>query len=207
MRPPLLLATNNRGKAREFRDLLASCPIELLDLSHFADPPNVRETGSTYEQNAWLKAEAIARWSGLPALADDSGLEVDALAGAPGVQSAHFAGERATDAQNLEKLLAALARTPWEQRSARFRCVLVVALPDGRWISVEGSCEGVILREPRGQAGFGYDPVFFYPPLDKTFAELSPDEKNQVSHRARAVERLRPHLLPFLIGFESRRSE
>jgi XTP/dITP diphosphohydrolase len=207
MPPALLLATTNPGKAEEFRELLSECALELFDLRAFRDPPAVRETGRTYEENALLKAKAYARWAGMAALADDSGLEVDALGGAPGVDAAHFAGPQASDRENVQKLLAALAGVPTEQRTARFRCVLVVAHPDGRWIRTEGMCEGIILNEPRGSSGFGYDPVFFYPPLGKTFAELSREEKNRVSHRARAAAELRRILLPFLEGEASKRED
>jgi len=207
MPPALLLATTNPGKAQEFRELLSEGTLELFDLRAFRDPLAVRETGRTYEENALLKAKAYARWAGMAALADDSGLEVDALGGAPGVDAAHFAGPQASDRENVQKLLAALAGVPTEQRTARFRCVLVVAHPDGRWIRTEGMCEGIILTEPRGSSGFGYDPVFFYPPLGKTFAELSREEKNRVSHRARAAAELRRILLPFLEGEASKRED
>lgn len=199
MPPKLLLATRNPGKAREFAALLRDVELELLDLRDLPNaPPKIPETAETYWENAFLKATGLACWSGLPSLADDSGLEVDALGGAPGVHSAYFAGPHATDADNIHKLLEELRGVPPERRTARFRCVLVVVRPDGQHLSAEGTCEGIILDEPRGKAGFGYDPVFFYPPLGKTFAELSFEEKNRVSHRARAVVLLKPMLLPFL---------
>lgn len=195
----LLLATRNPGKAREFAALLRDGEIELLDLRDLPNAaPATPETEDTYWGNAFLKANEVARWSSLPSLADDSGLEVDALGGAPGVHSAYFAGPHATDADNIRKLLEELRGVPLERRTARFRCVLVVVRPDGQHLSAEGTCEGIILEEPRGKAGFGYDPVFFYPPLGKTFAELSFEEKNRVSHRARAAVFLKPKLLPFL---------
>lgn len=197
-KPRLVLATANPGKARELRELLAGTGVECLSLIDFAGHPQVQETGRTYLENATLKARGIAEWCGLPALADDSGLEVDALNGEPGVDSAHFAGPQADDAANVAKLLAALAGVPPERRSARFRCVLVVARPDHKTLAVEGSCEGTIALEPRGASGFGYDPIFIPVGCDRTFAELGPEEKNQYSHRARAAQKLREVLVSFL---------
>ena len=192
----LVVATGNPGKLREYRVLLAGRGLELRAATDIAGAPSVEETAATYLENARLKAHALARQSGHAALADDSGLEVDALGGAPGVRSARFAadagrGAAGDDAANLALLLERLRATPDAERTARFRCVIVVAYPDGRELVAEGTCAGTITRAPRGSAGFGYDPVFFYPPLARTFAELTPEEKDRISHRAAAAQALR----------------
>ncbi|MCX8073885.1 MAG: XTP/dITP diphosphatase [Candidatus Binatia bacterium] len=197
-KPRLVLATANPGKVKELEQLLGGSGVECISLLDRPGYPKVAETGRTYVENATLKAKAIAAWSGLPALADDSGLEVDALGGAPGVDSAHYAGEQADDTANLRRLLHELREVPEEQRSARFRCVLAVARPDGRVLTSEGVCEGRITAEPRGTNGFGYDPVFVPEGSDKTFAELSAEEKHRYSHRARAARQLRERLAEFL---------
>ena len=199
-RPVLLIATTNVGKFREFVDLLGDLPIDLKSLADFPHPPEVPEDGATYAANALHKALTLARWSGCSALADDSGLEVDVLHGAPGVHSARFAGPAQDSAANIAKLLSELNGVPPAQRTARFRCVIAVARPDGATVTTEGVCEGCIIESPRGSGGFGYDSVFLYPPLDQTFAEIAATGKNQLSHRARACERLRPQLLSFLVG-------
>ena len=199
-RPTLLIATTNAGKFREFAELLGDLPIALKSIAEFADAPEVPEEGATYAANALHKALSLARWSGCSALADDSGLEVDALRGAPGVHSARYAGPAQDSAANVAKLLAALEGVPLAQRTARFRCSLAVARPDAATLIVEATCEGYITEAPRGSAGFGYDPVFLYPPLRQTFAEIPAAVKNRLSHRARACERLRPRLLTFLQG-------
>jgi len=196
----LVVATTNPGKVRELRTLLHGLPLELIDLRAFPPLAPVVEDAATYAANAALKALAAARHTQLPALADDSGLEVDALNGAPGIYSARFAGEPRSDRRNLELLLTRLNGVPAGQRTARFRCAVVVAHPDGRTLAAEGTCEGVIADRPAGHGGFGYDPVFFCPPADCTFAELDPAEKDRVSHRAGAVQALRPRLLGFLDG-------
>jgi XTP/dITP diphosphohydrolase len=192
----LLIATHNAGKLREYRALLGDLDVELRSLADAGAAPTVDEAGDTYLANARAKARALAAHCRLPALADDSGLEVDALAGAPGVRSARFAADAAPggpggDRANLALLLERLRGVPDERRGARFRCTIVVAHPDGRELVAEGTCEGLITTAARGRAGFGYDPVFLYPPLGRTFAELTPAEKDGVSHRARAVEQLR----------------
>jgi len=196
-RPTLLIATTNTGKFREFCALLADVPVVLHSLADRPGAPAVDEDGASYEENALLKARTIAAWAGCATLADDSGLEVDALRGAPGVRSARYAAGGG-DAANIATLLHALAAVPAARRSARFRCVLVVACPDGATLRAEGTCEGVILDIPRGGGGFGYDPVFLVPELDRTFAELAATDKNRISHRARACEQLRAGLLEFL---------
>jgi XTP/dITP diphosphohydrolase len=196
--PLLLIATTNRGKFREFRDLLQDLPLRLRSLVGVPGAPAVAEDGVTYTDNAVRKALAIACWSGCAALADDSGLEVDALGAAPGVHSARFAGVAQDDRANVAKLLVALSDIPAAARTARFRCVLAVAIPDGSSWTVEGVCEGRISEAPRGGGGFGYDPVFLYPLLGKTFAEIPAATKNRISHRARACANLRTELLAFL---------
>jgi XTP/dITP diphosphohydrolase len=195
----LLIATTNQGKLREFSSLLAGLPLEFRSLlDDPRDPPVVEEDCETYAGNASKKALAIARWAHLAAIADDSGLEVDALDGAPGVHSARYSGEPPDSDANITRLLTALRDVPEERRTARFRCVIVVARPDGATLTAEGMCEGRILSARRGDGGFGYDPVFLYPPLGQTFAEVPGDAKNLVSHRAQACAVLRPRLMAFL---------
>ncbi len=189
----LVLATRNRGKVAEIRELVEGFGIELLSLEDFPDVPEVAEDGETFEANARKKAGVVARCTGLVALADDSGLEVDALDGAPGVRSARFAGDHATYAQNNEKLLRLINEVPWEKRTARFRCVLALAFPDcdGTIQTLEGACEGRITEQPQGKNGFGYAPLFFFPELGKTFAQISRSEKGKISHRGRALRKLK----------------
>jgi XTP/dITP diphosphohydrolase len=181
----LLIATNNAGKLRELRALLDAPGLELVGLRDVPGAPGVEEDGATFEANASKKAATLARFSGLWTLADDSGLEVDALGGQPGVYSARYAGAGSTDDANNRKLLAALAGEP--NRRARFRCVLALASPDGATRCVAGACEGVITPAPRGDSGFGYDPVFQPDGHARTFAELPVEVKNRISHRARAL--------------------
>jgi XTP/dITP diphosphohydrolase len=197
----LVVATQNSGKLREYRTLLAESGVDLSSLADYPGAPQVEETGDTYLANARLKARALAAFCQLPALADDSGLEVDALNGLPGVRSARFAadaGQPAGDRSNVSLLLDRLAGVPDARRTARFRCVIVVARPDGHELIAEDTCEGRITRAARGSGGFGFDPVFLYPPLQRTFAELDAAEKDRVSHRAGAVRRLTPALGAFL---------
>jgi XTP/dITP diphosphohydrolase len=184
----LLVATNNRGKLREYALLLGELPFELETLAEAGIVEEVEETGSTMEENAIQKATRYAGLSGLVTLADDSGLEVDALGGEPGVQSRRYAGENTSDSDRNRYLLGKLAHVPWEKRGARFRCVIAVATPDGRVDTREGVCEGVIALRPRGEGGFGYDPVFYLPELGRAMAELTLEEKNRISHRARAAQ-------------------
>jgi XTP/dITP diphosphohydrolase len=180
----LLVATQNPGKVREFRALLGDLPLELATADGM---PDVEETGATFAENATLKARAAAEWSGAWALADDSGIEVDALGGAPGIHSNRYWGDGATEAERNTLLLRELADVAPEQRTARYRAVIAVASPDGRvWLS-EGVCEGVIQDEPRGAHGFGYDPHFLIPELGATMAELDPEVKNRISHRGKAL--------------------
>jgi XTP/dITP diphosphohydrolase len=185
--PKLLLATRNAGKAREFSLLLEGSPFELTTLDAEGITGDIEESGQTFQENASLKAAGYALDERYLVMADDSGLEVDALGGAPGPLSARFGGEGASDADKVNLLLSRLRGVPPEARSARFRCVIAVA--SGRKVVglCEGVCEGVISLEARGSAGFGYDPVFYLPELKKTMAELTLEEKNRVSHRARAA--------------------
>jgi XTP/dITP diphosphohydrolase len=199
----LLVATNNPGKVQEYEELLAdlSLPqeIEITFPGQEGLALEVDESGETFEENARLKALAFARASGLLTLADDSGLEVDALGGAPGVHSARYGGPHADDVDRYRKLLDALAEVPASRRSARFRCVVALALPDGTVHTADGACEGEIGFAPRGEHGFGYDPVFVVAGYGgRTMAELAPEVKNRISHRARAVTAARPVLVQLL---------
>jgi len=189
--PTLLLATANPAKARELRALLDDLFDRILDLSHVPGLRLPEEGAASYLDNARAKARAAAAASGHLALGDDSGLEVDALGGAPGVTSARYGGPGLDDAGRCRALLQALAGVPPGRRTARFRCVVALAEPGGRAAAVEGVAEGLILEAPRGAGGFGYDPLFLYPPLAATFAELAPAAKHPVSHRGRAIARAR----------------
>ena len=190
----LLLATRNSHKTREFAEILGD-GFDVHDLADVADLPVVEESGLTFEANAILKAVETSKHFQEPVVADDSGLEVEALGGAPGIYSARYAGARASDAENVAKLLDELARCDADARGARFRCALVLAR-EGKVLGIfEGVVEGTIVRTPRGSAGFGYDPVFQPAGLTQTFAEISPSEKNRISHRARAIQSLRAALL------------
>jgi len=182
----LVLASRNKGKTAEIRGLLKNHPIHIRNLDDFGPIPPITEDGETFEANAYKKASLTARYLGFPALSDDSGLCVEALNGAPGVYSARYGGEAATDAQRCQKLLAELGEN--ENRKARFECVISLAVPSGPALTYEASCEGLITRQPSGTSGFGYDPIFFYPQLNKTFAELTREEKNRVSHRGKALQ-------------------
>jgi XTP/dITP diphosphohydrolase len=189
--PKLCLGTANRGKQRELIELLDDWRGEIVSPQELGLALDVEETGETFAQNAIQKALAYAQAAGMPALADDSGLEVDALGGAPGIRSARYAGPGASDEDRYRKLLAALADTPARERTARFRCAVAVACPGGEVEVAEGKCEGVIARAPRGAHGFGYDPVFYMPSLGQTMAELPEGLKNRISHRARAMRAAR----------------
>ncbi|WP_456405200.1 XTP/dITP diphosphatase [Thiolapillus sp.] len=185
----IVLASNNKGKVREIGELLAGQDLEVLPQSEF-NIPEIEETGLTFVENAILKARNAAALSGLPAIADDSGLEVDALNGAPGIYSARFAGPDASDADNNHKMLAALADIPDEQRTARFQCLMVYMRhgKDPVPIICQGTWEGRILREPQGENGFGYDPLFFVPEKNCSAAELPAEVKNAMSHRGKALQ-------------------
>ncbi|WP_297055294.1 RdgB/HAM1 family non-canonical purine NTP pyrophosphatase [Thermosulfurimonas sp.] len=201
-RKVLVLATGNEGKIRELKALLEGLPFKILTAQDFPEISPPEEVGSTFFDNAFLKARHWALATGHLALADDSGLEVDALGGAPGVRSARFAGPGASDEDNIRELLERMKNVPWENRTARFRCVIIVYHPSGRWLKAEGVWEGLIATAPRGEQGFGYDPIFL--PVEfnfqKTAAEISPEFKNRFSHRGRALAALREMLPDFLKG-------
>lgn len=189
--PQLLLATANRAKLAEYRLLLHGVSYTAVSLADAGITGEVPETGATLEENATLKARAYAERSSLLSLADDSGLEVDALGGEPGPLSRRYAGEGATDPDRIAFLLGKLGDVPWEQRTARFRCVIAIASPQG-WLELaQGEALGYIAFEPFGESGFGYDPVFYYPPLGRTFAQLTTEEKNRISHRGKAAAQAR----------------
>ncbi len=196
----LLIASANRGKVSEFRSLLDGLDIQLLSVQDAGIPGDVEETGSTYEENARLKAVTCAAQSSLLTLADDSGLEVDALGGEPGVRSARYAGEGATDVDRVAYLLRKLEGVPVERRGARFVCVIAIATPEGDVTFCRGECPGSIVTEPRGERGFGYDPAFLFPELGVTMAELPPEVKNRLSHRGRAAGKAREVLERFIDG-------
>jgi XTP/dITP diphosphohydrolase len=187
--PKLLLATSNPGKIKEYRFLLDGLGYQITTLTEEGITKIVTESGSNYQQNARLKAITYAKLSQFIALADDSGLEVDALNGEPGINSARFAGEAATDAEKVSLLLAKLEGIPWGKRTARFKCVIAIASPAGRVELCHGECHGMITFEAKGENGFGYDSIFFLLKIGKTMAELPFEMKNQISHRARASQK------------------
>ena len=194
----LLIATRNPGKVDEYRALLADLPLEITFLSEMGIRDEVEETGSTFEENAILKARHFARRTGLWTWADDSGLEVDVLGGRPGVESARYAGPGASDEDRYRKLLAELLEHPHEPWTACFRCVVAIARPDGKVATRSGELKGVITDRPRGEHGFGYDPIFFLPDFDATLAELHPHVKNNISHRAEAAAKAKQLLIEML---------
>jgi XTP/dITP diphosphohydrolase len=193
----IVIATKNAGKVAEFAAALAELPVKVLSLTDFGEIPEAVEDGSTFAENAEKKARHYAHHTGKACLADDSGLEVDALGGAPGVYSARYAGEHATDSLNNIKLLDELMKTGSDNRSGRFRCALAFAADDGKIITADGICEGIILDKPRGNGGFGYDPLFYVPQFGKTFAELTVAEKNVISHRGLAIKNMAAKLVGF----------
>ena len=193
----LVIATRNKGKTKEIKDLFKDFPVDIKNIDDFGPIPHLEEDGDTFDENAYKKASFAARILGLPALADDSGLMVEALKGAPGVHSARYAGENATDEQRYLKLLSEMeGRT---NRKAAFECVISIAVPTGPALTYEARCEGLITEMPAGSNGFGYDPVFYYPPYKKTFAELTRQEKNRVSHRGKALAELKDEFDKVLI--------
>ena len=199
MRHPIILviATRNKGKTLEIKELLKGFPVEIKNLGDFGPIPHLKEDGDTFDENAYKKASFAARVLGLPALADDSGLIVEALDGAPGIHSARYAGENATDEQRYLKLLDEMEGK--SNRKAAFECVISIAVPTGPALTYEARCEGLIATEPAGSNGFGYDPVFFYAPLNKTFAQITREEKNRISHRGKALAELRSEFDKVLI--------
>lgn len=195
----LVLATRNKNKIKEFQEILKDFPIEIRSLSDFGTLPEAIEDGETFDDNAYKKAIHTAKILGLPAIADDSGLVVEALNGAPGVYSARYAGKGATDDENVDKLLQDMKGI--KNRKATFQCVLSIAVPSGPALTYEGMCEGVLLEKRQGISGFGYDPIFYFETLRKTFAECSMEEKNKVSHRGKALAELKeefPQVLKWL---------
>ncbi|MBL7179284.1 MAG: XTP/dITP diphosphatase [Desulfobacterales bacterium] len=196
----LVIATQNRGKTAEIRDLLKEFNVTIKNLDDFGPIPAVEEDGTTFDENAYQKASFTARTLGLPALADDSGLLVDALQGAPGVHSARYAGASATDEERCLKLLEEMKAK--SNRKAAFECVISIAVPAGQALTYEARCEGLVADKPSGSNGFGYDPVFFYPPLNKTFAELTMEEKSRVSHRGKALAQLKDEFDKVLIWIQ-----
>ncbi len=187
----VILATRNKGKIKEFMTLLAPFPIQPISAYDLTEPIEVVEDAHTFVGNAEKKALAYLKHTGLPALADDSGLAVDFLDGKPGVHSARFAGDNATDAENNIKLINLLDGVPAEKRTAQFTSAIALALPDGQLHTVEGKCHGIITREQTGDRGFGYDPLFFVPEINKTYAQMDDEQKNRISHRAIAIQKLR----------------
>jgi XTP/dITP diphosphohydrolase len=189
--PKLLLASSNPGKIREYRLLLGDLGYQIVTLSEQGINKVITESGNTYEQNAEMKATPYAKLSQLITLADDSGLEVDALHGKPGIHSARFAGKNATDVDRVTKLLAMMSGIPWDRRTAHFKCVIAIAMPEGKVTLCQGKRHGIIAFEAKGENGFGYDPIFYLPELAKTMAELPLELKNQLSHRGQAAQKAR----------------
>ncbi|MDX9701959.1 MAG: XTP/dITP diphosphatase [Candidatus Auribacterota bacterium] len=196
----LVVATRNRGKFREIKEILSPLELNLYSLADFPDIADVAETGKTFEENAIIKATCVAKSTGLPAIGDDSGLEVDFLNGQPGVYSARFAGNDASDSANNAKLLSLMEHVHIDQRQARFVCCIALAVPDELIGTVRGTCEGVIAQYPRGDGGFGYDPLFIARDYNMTFAELTHDIKNKISHRAKALNKTLILLEKFLLN-------
>jgi XTP/dITP diphosphohydrolase len=193
----LVIATRNPGKTAEIRELLADFPIHIKNLEEFGPIPPVEEDGETFDDNAYKKASFVSKVLGLPALADDSGLVVEALGGAPGVYSARYAGDNATDEQRFTKLLEEMKGQT--NRKAAFECVISIAVPPGPALTYEARCEGLIAEKPVGKNGFGYDPVFYYPPFNKTFGQLTREEKSRISHRGKALRELKEEFDKVLI--------
>ena len=193
----LIIATHNSDKEKELRSVLDDCPVEVMSLEQFSEIGDIKETGSTLYENAKLKADTVNRITNLPCLGDDTGLEVDALGGAPGVYSARYAGDNVSYKDNVIKLLSELRSTPSEKRTARFRTIIFYT--DGeRELYTQGEIQGIITKSPRGSNGFGYDPVFYIPELKKTMAELTSAEKNKLSHRGQAMGKFRKLLLDII---------
>ncbi|WP_108669396.1 XTP/dITP diphosphatase [Peribacillus acanthi] len=187
----ILIATKNRGKAKEFDEIFKPMGYQVLTLLDMTEDLDVEETGITFEENAILKAETISKYFGIPVLADDSGLIIDALEGRPGVFSARYAGPEKDDLANMDKVLSEMKGIKGNDRTARFHCSLALALPDRKTITTFGTVEGYIAEEPAGTNGFGYDPIFYVPTYDKTMAQLTSEEKNNISHRHNAIQKLK----------------
>ncbi len=198
----LVIATQNQNKLIEFKEILKGSNIKIKSLADFGPIPEVIEDGDTFDKNAYKKAHHTARVLGLPAIADDSGLVVEALGGAPGVYSARYAGPDATDEENCRKLLKELDGK--KNRNSYFSCVLSIAVPSGPALTYESRCDGIILQEPRGSSGFGYDPLFYFEKFGKTFAQLTMEEKNSVSHRGKALKEVKTELSMIIKWLEQR---
>ncbi len=196
----LILATRNAGKLREFQTLLQDMPVQIETLNNYPHLPDIAETGQSFLENAVIKATTVAKATGIPALADDSGLVVPALNGAPGVYSARYAGNEHDDWANNEKLLHEMQELEGNDRHAYFACCIVIARPDGSTWSCEGEVHGKITHQAQGDNGFGYDPLFFLPEKNATMAELAPDEKNEISHRGQAVQKAVQGIRQFLMS-------
>ena len=201
----IVLASGNEGKIMEFQRILKDFPIQLKSLKDFGPIPEIIEDGETFDDNAYKKASFTAKVLGLPAIADDSGLVVEALDGAPGVYSARYAGENATDEENNSKLLDEMKGI--SKRNAYFETAIIVAVPRGHALTYTGKAKGEITETPAGEKGFGYDPLFYYPPLGKTFAQMTQDEKNGVSHRGKAIKELKSELEKVMTWLENRMAE
>lgn len=201
----LVLATTNKNKVKEFQEMVGDFPVEIRSVADFGPIPECIEDGKTFDDNAYKKALHTAKILGLPAIADDSGLVVEALDGAPGVYSARYAGENATDEENCQKLLKEMKGV--KNRKAAFKCVLSIAVPSGPALTYEGSCEGTILEEKRGDSGFGYDPLFYFEEFGKSFAECNSEEKNRVSHRGKALAEVREEFDKVMIWLNQRLTE
>lgn len=186
----VIIASGNKGKLKEFQELMKDLPVEVKSLADYPEIGDIEENGTTFAENAYIKAKAVHDATGCITIADDSGLEVDALDGAPGIFSARYAGEEKDDAANNVKLLQALENVPDTARGAQFHCAIVAIAADGRRFDAEGIVRGEILRAPRGDNGFGYDPLFYVPEFGRTTAELTMDEKNAISHRGKAVRQI-----------------
>ena len=194
----IIIATKNKGKAKEFETMFAPLGYRVLTMLDLEDAADVEETGKTFEENAILKSEALSRQYNTIVVADDSGLMIDALDGRPGVYSARYAGENKDDEANIDKVLDEMKDVPEEKRTARFYCALAVSRPGHDTVTFSGTVEGTILSGRRGGNGFGYDPIFYVPELGKTTAEMAPEEKNRISHRAKALQKLRENLKQFM---------
>lgn len=201
----IVLATNNENKVKEFRSLVGKFDIEVRSLRDFGPIPPVMEDGDTFDENAYKKAHHVARVLGLPAMADDSGLVVEALGGRPGVHSARYAGEDASDEENVNKLLTDMQGI--DDRRAHFHCTISIAVPSGPALTYEATSDGVITSERRGEGGFGYDPIFYHQGLQKTFAEASMEEKNSVSHRGKAIQEIAEEMDKILKWLDMRLEE
>jgi XTP/dITP diphosphohydrolase len=199
MEPPinLVIATRNKGKTSEIKSLLSGFPVIIRNLDDFGTIPEVKEDGETFDENAYKKSGFAAKILGFPALADDSGLVVEALNGAPGIHSARYGGENASDEERCLKILNEMDGK--SNRKAAFECVVSIAVPGGAALTYEARCEGIISEKLKGENGFGYDPIFYYPPLKKTFAELTQQEKNKISHRGKAFQELKEEFDKILI--------